>query len=189
MRRFARDLGWMAHRANRLENLLLMCLPLCKRVTGWRSQHDRTHNVTSVFVRRRISRLLGCSVEHMRIQSAHVCGSIRVDFSRTLRSFADFCSCQFCSCFGGHPSCGAEMTTMTPCACVVTLLTALGLCRAVPLSGPMLTPREDGVAALNEPCYVHDAACEGYPVCCVTAGTCITQHSGTISSNTAAWHE
>jgi hypothetical protein len=39
------------------------------------------------------------------------------------------------------------------------------------------------VPALNEPCYVHDAVCEGYPVCCVTAGTCRSQHGGMVSSN------
>ena len=37
--------------------------------------------------------------------------------------------------------------------------------------------------AVNEPCYVHDAACVGYAVCCVTAGTCVSQHGGLVSSN------
>jgi hypothetical protein len=36
---------------------------------------------------------------------------------------------------------------------------------------------------LNEPCYVHDSACEGYPVCCVTTGTCVSTHGGMVSSN------
>jgi hypothetical protein len=36
---------------------------------------------------------------------------------------------------------------------------------------------------VNEPCYVHDAVCQGYPVCCVTYGTCISQHGGMVSSN------
>jgi len=57
------------------------------------------------------------------------------------------------------------------------------LAQAAPKKGDALAPRSDGVAVKNEPCYVHDSACEGYPVCCVTAGTCISQHSGTISSN------
>jgi len=56
---------------------------------------------------------------------------------------------------------------------------------AAPLKGDELPAQTDGKEPLNEPCYVHDAACEGYPVCCVTKGTCISQHSGTISSNVA----
>jgi len=36
---------------------------------------------------------------------------------------------------------------------------------------------------VNEPCYVHDAACVGYPVCCVTMGTCVSTHGGMVSSN------
>jgi hypothetical protein len=58
-------------------------------------------------------------------------------------------------------------------------------CNAAPVKGSQLPPRNDGVEVLNEPCYVHDGACDGYPVCCVTAGTCISKHSGTISSTTA----
>jgi len=45
---------------------------------------------------------------------------------------------------------------------------------------PMPADAED---AVNEPCYVHDAVCEGYPVCCVTKGTCVSQHGGMVSSN------
>jgi hypothetical protein len=58
-------------------------------------------------------------------------------------------------------------------------------CDAAPVKGSQLPVRTDGVEVLNEPCYVHDGACDGYPVCCVTAGTCISKHSGTISSTTA----
>jgi len=47
--------------------------------------------------------------------------------------------------------------------------------------------RHDGVAPVNEPCYVRDGdTCQGaYPVCCVTAGTCISQHSGSLSRTQA----
>jgi len=62
---------------------------------------------------------------------------------------------------------------------------ALSTTYAVPLRGSDLTARDDGVEAKNEPCYAHDNACDGYPVCCVTIGTCISQHSGLVSSNTA----
>ena len=30
---------------------------------------------------------------------------------------------------------------------------------------------------------MHDAACEGYPVCCVKTGTCVSDHGGMVSSN------
>lgn len=56
-------------------------------------------------------------------------------------------------------------------------------CSAAPKKGTDLPPRTDGVEVVNEPCYVHDGACDGYAVCCVKAGTCIGKHSGTISSN------
>jgi hypothetical protein len=36
--------------------------------------------------------------------------------------------------------------------------------------------------AINEPCYIHDALCEGYQVCCVTKGTC-KDAGGMVSSN------
>merc|ERR1719375_1342007 len=36
---------------------------------------------------------------------------------------------------------------------------------------------------LNEPCYVHDAACTGYVVCCVKKDTCVSTHGGMVSSN------
>jgi len=41
----------------------------------------------------------------------------------------------------------------------------------------------DAADAVNEPCYVHDAVCENYPVCCVTKGTCKSTHGGMVSSN------
>jgi hypothetical protein len=34
---------------------------------------------------------------------------------------------------------------------------------------------------LNEPCYASDS-CNGYPTCCVKAGTCISEHGGRVSS-------
>ncbi|KAL9139609.1 putative tandem protein 6, partial [Amphidinium carterae] len=52
-----------------------------------------------------------------------------------------------------------------------------------PVAGNNITLHNDGWAPLNEPCYVHDSACQGYPVCCVTYGTCASQHGGTLSSN------
>jgi len=64
-------------------------------------------------------------------------------------------------------------------------LLSAACCSAAPLKGSELTPRTDGVKPLNEPCYVHDGACDGYAVCCVTIDTCISKHSGTVSSNTA----
>lgn len=67
---------------------------------------------------------------------------------------------------------------------IVGLLISAICCEAAPHPGNALAHRDDGVAALNEPCYVHDGACNGYPVCCVTVGTCISKHSGTVSSNT-----
>jgi len=75
---------------------------------------------------------------------------------------------------------------MHVCAKVATgLLLAAVLCAGSPKKGPDLAARTDGVEPINEPCYVHDAACSGFPVCCVTKGTCVTQHSGTISSTTS----
>jgi hypothetical protein len=71
-------------------------------------------------------------------------------------------------------------------AAVLAIVTQLS--KAAPLKGDLLAQRADGVAAINEPCYVHDSSCAGYPVCCVTKGTCISQHSGTVSSN-AAYYE
>jgi hypothetical protein len=54
-----------------------------------------------------------------------------------------------------------------------------------PPGGPDLPKTVAGDAdPINEPCYVHDAACEGYPVCCVLAGTCVDDHGGMVSSNT-----
>ena len=38
-------------------------------------------------------------------------------------------------------------------------------------------------APINEPCYSGENTCVGYPVCCVTAGTCVSQHGGMVSSN------
>merc|ERR1719188_878302 len=58
-------------------------------------------------------------------------------------------------------------------------------CDAAPLKGSLLTAQSDGKPVLNEPCFVFDSACEGYPVCCVSVGTCVAILSGTISSNTA----
>jgi len=66
---------------------------------------------------------------------------------------------------------------------IVGLLISAICCEAAPHPGDSLAHRDDGVAVLNEPCYVHDGACNGYPVCCVTVGTCISKHSGTVSSN------
>jgi hypothetical protein len=68
-------------------------------------------------------------------------------------------------------------------AATFVMVTVTQLSNAAPLKGALLAQRNDGVAAINEPCYVHDSSCEGYPVCCVTKGTCISQHSGTVSSN------
>ena len=66
----------------------------------------------------------------------------------------------------------------------------------VPAPAPPPTPTpclsERHIAAwgtpLNEPCYVHDSVCVGYPVCCVTRGTCRSQHGGLVSS-TASYYE
>jgi hypothetical protein len=49
--------------------------------------------------------------------------------------------------------------------------------RLTSVSGCMITETVDKDLsaepdALNEPCYVHDAVCNGYPVCCVAIGTC-----------------
>jgi len=71
---------------------------------------------------------------------------------------------------------------------ILTMLLSAMCCHAAPKSGEDFPPRDDGVAPLNEPCYVHDGACDGYPVCCVTKGTCVSKHSGTISS-TLAYYE
>jgi len=68
---------------------------------------------------------------------------------------------------------------------ILTILLSAMCCQAAPKSGGDFPPKTDGVAVVNEPCYVHDGACDGYPVCCVTAGTCISKHSGTVSSTTA----
>jgi len=79
------------------------------------------------------------------------------------------------------------LSTGTSLAILAMLLSAT-CCQAAPKSGEDFPPKTDGVAPLNEPCYVHDGACDGYPVCCVTAGTCISKHSGTISS-TLSYYE
>eukprot|EP00975_Prorocentrum_lima_P009688 2064467-Prorocentrum_lima.AAC.1 len=54
---------------------------------------------------------------------------------------------------------------------------------SLPAPGGDIAKHADNQPPINEPCYVHDAACDGYPVCCVTYGTCVTEHEGTISSN------
>lgn len=42
---------------------------------------------------------------------------------------------------------------------------------------------------VNEPCYAHDGAhCDGYVVCCVKKGTCVSDHGGMVSS-TAKYYE
>lgn len=78
-------------------------------------------------------------------------------------------------------STGTNLTFLAMLLCAVC-------CQGAPKSGEDFPPKTDGVAPVNEPCYVHDGACDGYPVCCVTAGTCISKHSGTISS-TLAYYE
>jgi len=80
------------------------------------------------------------------------------------------------------------MALRFPAMFATTLVIVAQVSNAAPLKGTSLAQRTDGVAAVNEPCYVHDSACAGYPVCCVTKGTCISQHSGTVSSN-AAYYE
>jgi len=70
---------------------------------------------------------------------------------------------------------------------ILVLLLSAVCCKAGPLAGNELSKRDDGVAVLNEPCYgTHhhgDGACDGYMVCCVAAGTCISKHQGQPSSN------
>lgn len=52
-----------------------------------------------------------------------------------------------------------------------------------PAGGDLPKTTASSADNLNEPCYVHDAACDGYPVCCVKAGTCVSEHGGMVSSN------
>lgn len=48
--------------------------------------------------------------------------------------------------------------------------------------GDLAQPPRTGASPLNEPCYVHNGPCQGYPLCCVTFGTCESTHGGIVSS-------
>jgi hypothetical protein len=58
------------------------------------------------------------------------------------------------------------------------------------VSGCMITPTHDTTAvnsapaAVNEPCYIHDATCVGYQVCCLKIGVCDTLGGMVIKGNT-----